>query len=73
MRNTHVLTLSLQPKKEGEKSTPIHIMRHNIDAMVPHDKGTTILMSSGVAYEVVEKSTDVINKCKAVGVMNEVM
>lgn len=73
MRNTHILTLSLKPKKDTEKSTPIHIMRHNIDAMVPNESGTTILMSSGVSYEVVEKASDIINKGKAVGVMNEVM
>ncbi len=74
MRNTHVLTLSLAPKNK-EDTTPgkVHIMRHHIVAMVPNASSTTILVSTGLAYEVLEKAEHIIAKAKNVGLMSEVM
>lgn len=73
MRNVHVLTLSLAPKKETDKPGTVHIMRHHIVAMIPNEKTLSILMSNGVVYEVIETYAQIHAKCKNAGVMNEVM
>lgn len=74
MRNTHILTLSLAPKNK-EDTTPgkVHIVRHHIVAMVPHANGTTILVSTGLVYDVIEKAEQIILKGRNLGLMNEVM
>ena len=74
MRNTHVLSLSLAPKNK-EDTTPgkVHILRHHIVAMVPNEKSTTILVSTGLVYEVLEKAEQIIKKCASAGLMTEVM
>lgn len=43
-------------KKDGDKATtsPVYIGMHHIQAMVPTSEGTDILLTSGVAYTVVE-------------------
>jgi hypothetical protein len=68
MRNTHYVGLSIRPKKEGEEPVTVHVARHLIEAVVDHKDGATVLMNSGVAYEVTEKSKSILERLKSVGV-----
>jgi len=74
MRETFMVKLTQVGKKikDGEQraaSSPILIMSHNIDAIIPNEKGSTILMGSGVAYEVQESPEEIGKKGTALGTM----
>lgn len=72
MRNTHLLQVTLKEKTKDGKDQAAYLMRHNIDAIIGNPEGCTILMSSGVSYEVTDKVDVIIKRGKDFGLFGVV-
>lgn len=66
MRNVHYIQLG-NAKKEKDQTGMLLLARHLIEAIVPQEKGSLVLMNSGVAYEVVESADEIKKKLNTNG------